>query len=155
MASTILDSVMGSIGGSVPLGKSSQGYVMALDAGTTSVRAVLFDEYGCRVAQAQRSLTMLYPHPGWVEQDPVEILSRQIACMIEVQFKSGIHSDRIKSVGITNQRETVVVWDRRTGQPIYNAIVWQCRRTAPLVEELVERGYADLIRERTGLVPDA
>lgn len=155
MASTILDSVMGSIGGSVPMGKSSQGYVMALDAGTTSVRAVLFDEYGCRVAQAQRSLTMLYPHPGWVEQDPVEILSRQIACMIEVQFKSGIHSDRIKAVGITNQRETVVVWDRRTGQPIYNAIVWQCRRTAPLVEELVANGYTDLIRERTGLVPDA
>ena len=155
MAATIMDSVMGAIGGSVPAGRESQGYVMALDAGTTSVRAVLFDEYGCRVAQAQRSLTMVYPHPGWVEQDPVEILSRQIACMIEVQFKSGIHSDRIKAVGITNQRETVVVWDRRTGQPIYNAIVWQCRRTAPLVEALVEAGHSDLIRERTGLVPDA
>ncbi|MCI1665715.1 MAG: glycerol kinase GlpK [Atopobiaceae bacterium] len=132
-----------------------QGYVMALDAGTTSVRAILFDEYGCKVAQAQRRIGVRYPHPGWVEQDPVEILSRQIACMIEVQYKSGIHSDRIRAVGITNQRETVVVWDRTTGQPIYNAIVWQCRRTAPIVDALVADGRADLIRERTGLVPDA
>ena len=133
----------------------SSGYIMALDAGTTSVRAVLFDEYGCRVAQASRDISISYPEPGWVEQDPVEILSRQIACMIEVQFKSGIHSQRIRAVGITNQRETVVVWDRKTGQPIYNAIVWQCRRTAPIVDELVEAGYTDMIRERTGLVPDA
>ena len=132
-----------------------RGYVMALDAGTTSVRAILFDEYGCKVAQAQRHIAVSYPHPGWVEQDPVEILSRQIACMIEVQFTSGIHSDRIKAVGISNQRETVVVWDRTTGQPIYNAVVWQCRRTAPIVDALVADGYSDLIRERTGLVPDA
>jgi glycerol kinase len=132
-----------------------QGYIMALDAGTTSVRAILFDEYGMKVAQAQRPIKMIYPHPGWVEQDPVEILSRQIACMIEVQFKSGIHSDRIRAVGITNQRETVVVWDRVTGQPIYNAIVWQCRRTAPIIDALVADGYAELICERTGLVPDA
>ena len=134
---------------------SSQGYIMALDAGTTSVRAILFDEYGMKVAQAQRPITVTFPNPGWVEQDPVEILSRQIACMIEVQFTSGIHSDRIRAVGITNQRETVVVWDRRTGQPIYNAIVWQCRRTAPIVDAIVADGYSDLIRERTGLVPDA
>ena len=97
---------------------SSQGYIMALDAGTTSVRAILFDEYGMKVAQAQRPITVTFPNPGWVEQDPVEILSRQIACMIEVQFTSGIHSDRIRAVGITNQRETVVVWDRRTGKPV-------------------------------------
>ena len=150
---TIMDSVMGSLGTKrdVP---GSQGYVMALDAGTTSVRAILFDEYGCKVAQAQRSISISYPNPGWVEQDPVEILSRQIACMIEVQFKSGIHSDRIKAVGITNQRETVVVWERRTGQPIYNAIVWQCRRTAPMVSKLVADGRSDLIRRRTGLIPD-
>lgn len=134
---------------------TQQGYIMALDAGTTSVRAMLFDEYGLKIAQAQRDISMSYPHPGWVEQDPVEILSRQIACMIEVQFKSGIHSDRIRAVGITNQRETVVVWDKKTGQPVYNAIVWQCRRTAPLVEALIADGYSDMIREKTGLVPDA
>ncbi|MBQ6395725.1 MAG: glycerol kinase GlpK, partial [Atopobiaceae bacterium] len=133
---------------------SEHGYIMALDAGTTSVRAILFDEFGGKVAQAQRPINISYPNPGWVEQDPVEILSRQIACMIEVQFTSGIHSDRIKAVGITNQRETVVVWDRRTGQPIYNAIVWQCRRTAPQIDELRAAGYTDLIRAKTGLVPD-
>ncbi|MFZ2755965.1 MAG: glycerol kinase GlpK, partial [Atopobiaceae bacterium] len=131
------------------------GYVMALDAGTTSVRAILFDEYGCKVATASRPLSISYPQSGWVQQDPVEILSRQIACMIEVQFTSGIHSDRIRAIGISNQRETVVVWDRSTGQPIYDAIVWQCRRTAPIVDALVADGYSDLIRERTGLVPDA
>lgn len=135
--------------------ESEQGYIMALDAGTTSVRAILFDEFGTKVVQAQRDITITYPHSGWVEQDPVEILSRQIACMIECQYKSGIHSDRIRAVGITNQRETVVVWDKRTGQPIYNAIVWQCRRTAPMVDALVADGHTDLIRERTGLVPDA
>jgi glycerol kinase len=134
--------------------RGGQGYVMALDAGTSSVRAVLFDEYGCKVAQASRPLALSYPHAGWVEQDPVEILSRQIACMIEVQFTSGIHSNRIASVGITNQRETVVVWDKATGQPIHPAIVWQCRRTADVVEKLEADGYADLIRERTGLIPD-
>ena len=157
---TIIDGVLNTIqnaAGAFNRGgqPSEQGYIMALDAGTTSVRAILFDEYGMKVAQAQRPINVTYPNPGWVEQDPVEILSRQIACMIEVQFTSGIHSDRIKAVGITNQRETVVVWDRRTGQPIYNAVVWQCRRTAPIVDALVADGYSDLIRERTGLVPDA
>lgn len=150
---SILDAGLAGLG--VKPTQGSQSYIMALDAGTTSVRALLFDEYGMKVAQAKRSITMMYPHPGWVEQDPVEILSRQIACMIEVQFKSGIHSDRIHAVGITNQRETVVVWDRRTGQPIYNAIVWQCRRTAPMVDALIADGYGDMIRERCGLVPDA
>jgi len=130
-------------------------YVMALDEGTTSVRAVLFDEFGTVVDYAQQPISTFYPHSGWVEQDPVEILSRLIACMAEVQFKTGIHSDQICAVGITNQRETVVVWDSSTGQPIYNAIVWQCRRTAPIVEQLVADGYADLIRSKTGLVPDA
>lgn len=151
---TIMDSVLVGMGQAQHPG-TSQGYIMALDAGTTSVRAILFDEFGAKVAQAQRSISIKYPHPGWVEQDPIEILSRQIACMIEVQFKSGIHSDRIKAVGITNQRETVVVWDRKTGQPIYNAVVWQCRRTAPMIEEIVEAGNFDLIHSRTGLIPDA
>ena len=151
---TILNEAMGKAAADAT-GRSSNGYIMALDAGTTSVRAILFDEYGCRVAQASRDIAITYPQPGWVEQDPVQILSRQIACMIEVQFKSGIHSQDIRAVGITNQRETVVVWDRKTGQPIYNAIVWQCRRTAPAVDALVEAGHTDLIRQRTGLVPDA
>ena len=130
-------------------------YIMALDAGTTSVRAIIVDEYGCVVAQASRSLKASYPQPGWVEQDPMEILASQIAVMMEVQFKSGIHSDSIAAVGISNQRETTVVWDRDSGQPIHNAIGWQCRRTAPIADELVEAGYADVIRAKTGLTPDA
>ena len=152
---TIMDSVLEGMG-QAQHPAASQGYIMALDSGTTSVRAILFDEFGAKVAQAQRSISIRYPQSGWVEQDPIEILSRQIACMIEVQFKSGIHSDRIKAVGITNQRETVVVWDRKTGQPIYNAVVWQCRRTAPMVEEITaQEGAFDLIRSKTGLIPDA
>ena len=150
---TVINKVMKNLGRNTEEDQSRE-YIMSLDAGTTSVRAVLFDEYGCVVAQAQRDLTMIYPEPGWVEQDPIEILSRQIACMIEVQFKSGIHSDKIRAVGITNQRETVVVWDKNTGQPIYNAIVWQCRRTAPVIQKLKEEGYTDVIRSRTGLIPD-
>ena len=130
-------------------------YIMALDCGTTSVRAVIVDEYGCIVAQASRPVKTMYPRPGWVEQDPTEILASQIAVMMEVQFKSGVHSDSIAAIGITNQRETCVVWDRDSGQPIYNAIGWQCRRTAPLAEKLIEDGYADMIRSKTGLTPDA
>ena len=130
-------------------------YIMALDSGTTSVRAVIIDEYDGIVAQASRPIKISYPKPGWVEQDPMEILASQIAAMIEVQFKSGIHSDRIAAIGITNQRETTVVWDRDSGQPIYNAIVWQCRRTADLADQLIADGCADLIRSKTGLTPDA
>ena len=130
-------------------------YIMALDSGTTSVRAIIVDEYDGIVAQASRPLHISYPQPGWVEQDPMEILASQISTMIEVQFKSGIHSDRIAAIGITNQRETTVVWDRDSGQPIYNAIVWQCRRTAPIAEALIEDGHADMIRAKTGLSPDA
>lgn len=128
-------------------------YVMALDCGTTSLRAVLVDEFGIIVASAQRSLGIDYPHPGWVEQDPMEILASQIAVMAEVQFKSGIHSDQIAAVGITNQRETSVVWDRLTGQPIYQAIGWQCRRTAADVGDLMDK-YPNLfktVRAKTGL----
>ncbi|MDY2778134.1 MAG: glycerol kinase GlpK [Collinsella sp.] len=130
-------------------------YIMALDSGTTSVRAVIVDEYGCIVAQASRGITASYPDSGWVEQDPMEILASQIAVMMEVQFKSGIHSDRIAAIGVTNQRETTVVWDRDSGQPIHNAIGWQCRRTAPIAEELVRSGMGDAIRAKTGLTPDA
>ena len=121
-------------------------YIMALDSGTTSVRAVIVDEYGCIVAQARRGIACTFPHPGWVEQDPMEILASQIAVMAEVQFKSGIHSDSIAAIGISNQRETTVVWDRDSGQPIYNAIGWQCRRTAPLVDRIVADGKSDIAR---------
>lgn len=130
-------------------------YIMALDSGTTSVRAIIVDEYDCIVAQASRAISTSYPELGWVEQDPMEILASQIAVMMEVQFKSGIHSDSIAAIGITNQRETTVVWDRDSGQPIYNAIGWQCRRTAPIADRLVHDGLADTIRHKTGLKPDA
>ncbi|AEB06307.1 glycerol kinase [Coriobacterium glomerans PW2] len=130
-------------------------YIMALDCGTTSVRASIIDQYGCIVAAASRAVKTSYPHPGWVEQDPTEILASQLAVMIEVQFKSGIHSDGIAAVGISNQRETTVVWERDSAQPICNAIVWQCRRTAPIAEALKEHGMEDMIRKKTGLRPDA
>ena len=129
-------------------------YIMALDCGTTSVRAVIVDEYGCIVASARRAVAATYPKPGWVEQDPTEILASQIAVMAEVQFKSGVHSDRIAALGISNQRETTVVWDRESGQPIYNAIGWQCRRTADMVDAIVAEGKSEAIRQRTGLTPD-
>lgn len=130
-------------------------YIMSLDAGTTSVRAVIFDEFGGVVAQASRPLTMHYPEPGWVEQDPTEILASMISAIVEVQFRSGIHSDSIAAVGISNQRETCVVWDRESGQPVYNAIGWQCRRTAREAQRLIDEGLGDTIRERCGLTPDA
>lgn len=135
----------------VPMGGR---YIMALDSGTTSVRAVIVDEYDCIVAQASRRIKTTYPRPGWVEQDPMEILASQIAVMMEVQFKSGIHSDRIAAIGITNQRETTVVWDRDSGMPVHNAIVWQCRRTSEISDALIANGKADLIRAKTGLMPD-
>ena len=130
-------------------------YIMALDCGTTSVLATIVDEYGCIVAQARRSVKTSFPRPGWVEQDPMAVLASQIAVMTEVQFKSGIHSDRIAAIGISNQRETTVVWDRVSGQPIYNAIVWQCRRTSEYCDALKAQGLTDKIREKTGLVIDA
>ncbi len=129
-------------------------YVLALDAGTTSVRAVLFDHAGRPVAQASQSLTQHYPAPGWVEHDPREILAKQVSAVSEVQYASGIHSDRIAAVGVTNQRETVVVWDRRTGDPVCNAICWQCRRTEAQMNRLVESGLAETIASKTGLVAD-
>ena len=142
--------------GLVDLGYTFGGsYIMALDAGTTSVRAIIVDEFGGVVAQASRPLKIRYPEPGWVEQDPTEILASMISVIVEVQFRSGIHSDSIAAVGISNQRETCVVWDRESGQPVYNAIGWQCRRTAPAAAALVERGLADAIRAKTGLTPDA
>ncbi len=132
-------------------------YIVALDEGTTSARAILFEagDDGIRtVASAQHEFPQLYPAPGWVEHDPMAIYGSQYAAMTECIALSGINPDDIAALGITNQRETVVVWDRKTGKPVCNAIVWQCRRTADLCAELERDGYADLIRERTGLRPD-
>ena len=133
---------------------SDDTYILALDSGTTSVRSILFDTHGTPVAQASQPITQHYPQPGWVEHDAREILAKQVSTISEVQFASGIHSDRIAAVGITNQRETVVVWDRHTGEPISNAIVWQCRRTEPIIASMRERGLSDLIAQKTGLVLD-
>ncbi len=126
-------------------------YILALDEGTTSARAILFDR-DCRiVASSQHEFPQIYPQAGWVEHDPMAIYANQYAAMTECIAGSGIDPDEIAAVGITNQRETTVVWDKHTGKPVCNAIVWQCRRTAPLCEELEKGGYADLIREKTGL----
>jgi len=130
-------------------------YILSLDQGTTSSRAVLFDAGQHIVGVAQRELTQHYPQEGWVEHDPMEIYSSQYAVMMEVITKSGIEVEQIAAIGITNQRETAVLWDKATGRPIHNAIVWQCRRTTDIVEELRRRGLAQYIKEATGLIPDA
>ena len=126
-------------------------YIMALDSGTTSVRAVIVDEYGCIVAQASKPLKTICPHPGWVEQDPMEILASQIAVMMEVQFKSGIHSDSIAAIGISNQRETSLAWNRITGKPYGNAVVWQCARAVDVCARVEAAGAAEVIRQKTGM----
>ena len=130
-------------------------YVLALDQGTTSSRAVLFDEMGTRVASRNIEFRQIYPKPGWVEHDPQDILDSQIAAMRQTVEESGVNVADIEAIGITNQRETTVLWEKATGRPVCNAIVWQCRRTAPLVEQLIRDGNEDLIRHRTGLLPDA
>lgn len=130
-------------------------YVLALDQGTTSSRAIIFDEKGEIVAKAQNEFTQYYPSDGWVEHDPNEILLSQIGAILGVLRKNSVDASDIAAVGITNQRETTVVWDKKTGKPVYNAIVWQCRRTAPICEELESRGLGDYIKEKTGLLIDA
>lgn len=130
-------------------------YLMALDQGTTSSRAILFDQEQNIVAMAQKEFTQLYPREGWVEHDPMEIYSSQYAVMMEVVAQSGVEPSEIAAIGITNQRETTILWDKVTGRPVYNAVVWQCRRTAGIVDALVEKGLSDYIRATTGLVPDA
>ena len=129
-------------------------YVMALDQGTTSSRAIIFDRDGNIVSLVQREFPQIFPHEGWVEHDPMAIWSTQIAACTEALMKIGGSWDEISGIGITNQRETVVVWDRKTGTPVYNAIVWQCRRTADYCEELKKKGLTELIREKTGLLLD-
>ena len=129
-------------------------YVMALDQGTTSSRAIIFDRDGNIVSLVQREFPQIFPREGWVEHDPMAIWSTQIAACTEALMKIGGSWDEISGIGITNQRETVVVWDRKTGTPVYNAIVWQCRRTADYCEELKKKGLTELIREKTGLLLD-
>ncbi len=130
-------------------------YVMALDQGTTSSRCILFDKQGNMCSVAQKEFTQYYPQPGWVEHDPHEIWSSQMAVAIEAMGKIGADAGDIEAIGITNQRETTIVWDKRTGNPVYPAIVWQCRRTADMIEQLEREGYTEKIREKTGLIPDA
>jgi len=134
---------------------TQQRYVVALDQGTTSSRAIIFDHDARIVAVSQREFTQHYPQPGWVEHDPMEIWATQSSTLTEALAKSGIHNDEIAAIGITNQRETTVVWEKATGKPVYNAIVWQCRRTAAICEELKERGLDNYVRENTGLLLDA
>lgn len=130
-------------------------YVMALDQGTTSCRAILFDKESKIVGVTQKEFTQIYPKAGWVEHDAEEIWSTQYGVIAELIAKTGIKVDEIASIGITNQRETTVVWDKTTGKPVYNAIVWQCRRTTAICDDLKARGYEDMVREKTGLVVDA
>jgi glycerol kinase len=130
-------------------------YVVALDQGTTSSRAIIFDHDARIVAISQREFTQHYPQPGWVEHDPMEIWATQSSTLTEALAKSSIHNDEIAAIGITNQRETTVVWEKETGKPVYNAIVWQCRRTAAICEELKDRGLDSYVRENTGLLLDA
>ncbi len=130
-------------------------YVLALDQGTTSSRALLVDENLQPVEILGREFEQIFPKDGWVEHDPMQIFSSQYGVMMEVLAKSGVDARDVKGIGITNQRETTVVWDKKTGKPVYNAIVWQCRRTADRVEKLKEEGWTEIIRQKTGLLPDA
>lgn len=130
-------------------------YIMALDQGTTSSRTILFDKKGRIICQANKEFEQIFPNPGWVEHNPEEIWMTQLLTMEEVMRKAQVSGDDIEAIGITNQRETTVVWDKNTGKPVYNAIVWQCRRTSDIVDKLVEDGLGDIIRKKTGLVPDA
>ena len=130
-------------------------YILALDQGTTSSRAIVFNKQGEIMGSAQQEFPQIYPHTGWVEHDPIEILGSQVGVVSEALIRAQTTADEIAAIGITNQRETTIVWDKVTGFPIYNAIVWQCRRTAPYCDELKAKGYADMIYDKTGLVLDA
>lgn len=135
--------------------KKTQQYIMALDQGTTSSRCILFDKAGNIISMAQKEFEQIYPQAGWVEHDPVEIWSSQLAVATEAMAKVGAEASMIAALGITNQRETAIVWDRKTGEPVYNAICWQCHRTADRIEVLKQEGYDTVIRQKTGLIPDA
>ena len=130
-------------------------YIMALDAGTTSNRCILFDKKGQVISVAQKEFTQYFPKPGWVEHDANEIWSSQLGVAVEAMAKIGVTAEDIAAIGITNQRETTIVWDKNTGEPVYHAIVWQCRRTSEYCDELKEKGLTDKFREKTGLIIDA
>ena len=129
--------------------------VMAIDQGTTGTRVILFDRGGAVRASSYREIEQIYPHPGWVEHDPMQYWETTMSCASDALGEYGATAADLAAIGITNQRETTILWDRDTGQPLYNAIVWQCRRSAELCEQLKEKGYEELVRERTGLVIDA
>ncbi|GET29949.1 glycerol kinase GlpK [Prolixibacter sp. SD074] len=130
-------------------------YILALDQGTTSSRAILFNHNGEIKSSAQKEFAQIFPETGWVEHDPMEIWSSQVSVAAEAMSKLGINGKAVSGIGITNQRETTIVWDRKTGAAVYNAIVWQDRRTSKFCDELKEKGLTDMIREKTGLIPDA
>ena len=130
-------------------------YIMALDQGTTSSRCILFDKGGNICSSAQKEFRQIFPHPGWVEHDAIEIWDTTLEVSRAAMEKLGVTAGDIAAIGITNQRETTVIWDKATGQPIANAIVWQCRRTSDIIDGLVENGYGEIIKDKTGLVPDA
>ena len=130
-------------------------YMMALDQGTTSSRCILFNKSGEIISVAQQEFKQIYPQPGWVEHDPLEIWASQLSVAIAAMGKAGVTASQIQGIGITNQRETTVVWNRHTGLPVYNAIVWQCRRTSEYVDQLKAEGYDSIIRKKTGLIADA
>ena len=130
-------------------------YIMALDEGTTSCRCILYNKKGEMVSVAQKEFRQIYPNAGWVEHDAMEIWSTQIGVAQEALYKINCTYENIEAIGITNQRETTVVWDRETGEPVYNAIVWQCRRTAEYCDSLKAKGLEPSFREKTGLPIDA
>ena len=134
---------------------TEQQYIMAIDQGTTSSRAIIFDKSGNKVGSSQKEFTQFFPEPGWVEHNANEIWNSVQSVIAGALIESGVRPDHIKGIGITNQRETTIIWDRKTGKPIYNAIVWQSRQSSPIADQLKEDGHADMIHSKTGLVVDA
>ena len=130
-------------------------YILALDAGTTSARSILFDKNRAVISVAQHEIPQIFPQAGWVEQNPMDIYASQYSSLTECIAKSGVSPDEIAGIGVTNQRETALIWEKSTGKPIYNAIVWQCRRTAGMCEQLSREGYGEMIAKATGLRLDA
>ena len=129
-------------------------YILSIDQGTTSSRAIIFDKSGNIVASAQQEFKQIYPEAGWVEHSPPDIMGSVMSVIAEALVRAELSAEDIAGIGITNQRETTIVWDRKTGKPVYNAIVWQCRRTAEYCKVLKEN-YSEMIYEKTGLIPDA
>jgi glycerol kinase len=128
-------------------------HILAIDQGTTGTTALLIDHNGRVISRAYREFTQIYPHPGWVEHDPQEIWAVTLSVVTQAVLQANLNSSDIQAIGITNQRETTVIWDRETGMPVGNAIVWQCRRTAPLCDEMKSAGWSSKIRAKMVLVP--